>query len=68
MCTLHIPRKWKVKNKNENNKHFVKWFQMDKFALEGKVKELETKIKDQAKKIQDLNEASNTSKQVIWSL
>ena len=41
---------------------------MDKFALEGKVKELETKIKDQAKKIQDLNEASNTSKQVIWSL
>jgi len=37
---------------------------MDKFALEGKVKELETKIKEQTKKITDLTEATNTSKQV----
>ncbi len=39
-------------------------FKMDKFALEGKVKELETKIKEQTKKITDLTEATNTSKQV----
>ena len=38
--------------------------QMDKFALEGKVKDLETKIKEQTKKIQDLTDASNSSKQV----
>jgi hypothetical protein len=37
---------------------------MDKFALEGKVKELEVKIKEQTKKINDLTEATNTSKQV----
>ena len=37
---------------------------MDKFALEGKVKELESKIKEQTKKIGDLMEASNSSKQV----
>ena len=37
---------------------------MDKFALEGKVKDLETKIKEQTKKIQDLTEAASTSKQV----
>jgi cell division protein FtsL len=37
---------------------------MDKFALEGKVKDLESKIKEQTKKIADLTEASNSSKQV----
>ena len=46
---------------------------MDKFALEGKVKELETKIKEQSKKITDLTEATTTSKQVnvyitFWEL
>jgi hypothetical protein len=44
---------------------------MDKFALEGKVKDLESKIKEQTKKIADLTEASNSSKQVkfesFWS-
>merc|ERR1712228_744138 len=36
--------------------------QMDKFALEEKVKKLEVQIKDQTKKIADLTEAANYSK------
>merc|ERR1719270_853899 len=36
--------------------------QMDKFALEEKVKKLEVQIKDQTKKIADLQEAANYSK------